>query len=114
MGQVQPNEPTDTALIHKFVMISAKEQEMITEFARITAEYDELAKKLEASGIPQRRADIIFDLLSSGTAKRTYAEVGRMLGGLSTARIGQIIKAARRRMIRAARYNATPEAPDGA
>ena len=83
--------------LRKFVAVSTTDQQLIDEFNQITEEYDELARKLAASGIPQRRATIILKLIQAQTPRRTYEEVGNLLGGLSSARVGQILKAAQRR-----------------
>ncbi len=101
----------DAELLTNFVTTSTKDKAMMEEFARITLEYEEMAKQLEASGIPQRRAEIVFELIHAQTPRRTYAQVGQLLN-LSIPRVGQILKAGRRR--RAARSNTPAEAQDAA
>lgn len=96
----------DTEHLRKFVAMSTRDKQMIEEFDRITAEYEEMARILEASGIPQRRAVIIQELINAHHPRRTYAEVGELLGGLSSARVGQILQAALRRKRRAEAQNA--------
>jgi len=103
-------EQNDAEHLQHFVATSTKEQELIVEFVRITAEYERMARELEASGIPQRRAEIVLTLINSGAKKRTYYQVGRMLQGLSTARVGQILKAGRRRAARLDPFNKAQDA----
>jgi len=85
---------------HHFVTTSTQDEQRIAEFERISAEYEKMARAVEASGIPQRRADIILELINGPVKRRTYAQVGKMLGGISAARVGQILKAARKRALR--------------
>lgn len=91
------DELTDTGFLRNFVEKSTKDKEMIDEFHEITEEYNEQARKLAASGIPQRRAQLIQNLIDNHTPRRTYKEVGLLLGGISSSRVEQILRAARRR-----------------
>lgn len=93
-------ERTVTETLAHFVATSTQDSQRIAEFERISAEYEKMARAVEASGIPQRRADIILELINNSGRRRTYADVGKMLGGMSAARVGQILKAARRRAAR--------------
>lgn len=104
-GGMRETEPTSTKRLREFVHMSTKDKTMVEEFARITAEYEEMAQKLEDSGIPQRRAEIILALRNSGASQRSYREIGQMLGGMTPSRISQILAADRRRQARKAAQN---------
>lgn len=91
-----PNEPTVTEFLQKFVAMSTTDKEVVEEFVRITEKYEELARELKESGIPQRRAELILELIDSRTPPRTHQEVAVLLG-MTSARVSQILKAARRR-----------------
>lgn len=85
----------DAEYLRNHIAISTSDKEMIKEFTQITARYEELAR--EGTSISARRAELIRSLIGSRTPRRTYRELGQLLGGISHARIGQILKAARKR-----------------
>lgn len=93
MDQIPPN---DTQHLSKFVSTSTKDVTLIQEYMRITEEYERKVQELKDSGIPQRKAELIQELIDSGTGRRTYAQVGQMLR-ITGARAWQIVREGHRR-----------------
>lgn len=65
---------------------------LVAEFQQISVEYDRRRKEFDeaSSELLRRRRDIVLSLVSTGL---THREVG-FLVGLSTGRIGQLVKGA--------------------
>lgn len=101
-GGMKETAPHDAPkYLGKFVSTSTEDVALIQEFHEITATYEHKAQELKESGIPQRRAEIIQNLLDATTPSRTYAQVGALLDPpITGTRVYQILRDARRREAR--------------